>query len=76
MTAKVTAQIDAICLYRPFAEGNKRTAPVAADVCLRLDGYRLLPSDKVESFFWSIARGEQQLEDSQAWLKKQVTPLA
>ena len=71
LTAKVAAQIHAISSYHPFVDGNKRTALVAADVCLRLNGYRLTNSDDLESFIWSIARGEQSVEDIEAWLKKQ-----
>lgn len=72
LTAKVAAQIHAISSYHPFVDGNKRTALVAADVCLRLNGYRLANSDDVESFFWSIARGEQSVEDIEAWVKNQA----
>ena len=68
--AKVAAQIHAISSYHPFVDGNKRTALVAADVCLRLNGYRLADSDDIESFFWSIARGEQSLENIGAMVEK------
>jgi len=71
LAAKVAAQIHAISSYHPFMDGNKRTALVAADVCLRLNGYRLADTDDLESFFWSIARGEQKVEDIEAWLKNQ-----
>ena len=75
LTSKVAAQIHAIFSYHPFVDGNKRTALVAADVCLRLNDYRLADSEDVEPFFWSIARGEQSVEDIEAWLKKQVKSL-
>ena len=75
LTAKVAAQIHAISSYHPFVDGNKRTALVAADVCLRLNGYRLTNSDDVEPFFWSIARGEQSVEDIETRLKNQARPL-
>ena len=71
LTAKIAAQIHAISSYHPFVDGNKRAALVAADVCLRLNGYRLAASVDLESFFWSIARGERSVEDIEAWLKKQ-----
>jgi death-on-curing protein len=71
LTAKVAAQIHAISSYHPFVDGNKRTALVAADVCLRLNGYRLADSGDVESFFWSIARGEQSVEDIKTWIRNQ-----
>jgi len=75
LTAKIAAQIHAISSYHPFVDGNKRTALVAADVCLRLNGYRLTTSDDIESFFWSIARGKQSVEDIGSWLKNQAQPL-
>ncbi|OGF67416.1 MAG: hypothetical protein A2Y62_02270 [Candidatus Fischerbacteria bacterium RBG_13_37_8] len=67
--AKVSALIHSLIAFHPFVDGNKRTALVAADVCLRLNGYRLIPSDEVESFFWSIARGEQSIEEIINWIE-------
>jgi len=58
--SKVVALIHSIIAFHPFVDGNKRTALVAADVCLRLNGYRLKPSEEVERFFWAIARGDQR----------------
>jgi death-on-curing protein len=75
LAAKVAAQIHAISSYHPFVDGNKRTALVAADVCLRLNGYYLTNSDEVEPFFWSIARGERSVEDIESWVKNQAKPL-
>lgn len=72
LTSKVAALIQAIALYHPFIDGNKRTSLVAADVCLRLNGYRLANSDDVESFFWSIARGERAVEDIESWVINQT----
>jgi len=65
---KVAALIHSVIAFHPFADGNKRVALVAADVCLRLNGYRLAPSDEVEPFFWSITRGEQSVEQIAQWL--------
>ncbi|HQB28406.1 MAG TPA: type II toxin-antitoxin system death-on-curing family toxin [Paludibacter sp.] len=75
LTAKIAAQIHTISSYHPFVDGNKRTALVAADVCLSLNGHRLAASDDLESFFWSIARGERSVEDIELWVKKQGKPL-
>src|SRR3972149_5022157 len=55
--SKVAVLVDSIIAFHLFADGNKRTALVAADVCLRLNGYRLVPSGEVERFFWAAARG-------------------
>jgi death-on-curing protein len=65
---KIAALIHSIIAFHPFADGNKRTAVVGADVCLRLNGYRLTPSDEVEPFFWAVARGEKSVEEVAAWV--------
>jgi death-on-curing protein len=54
LTAKVAALVHAISAYHPFVDGNKRTALVAADAYLRLNGYRLVSGNDVEAFFWRI----------------------
>jgi death-on-curing protein len=69
LSAKTAALIHAVSSYHPFVDGNKRTSLVAADVCLRLNGYRLDTSIDVEPFFWSISRGEQSVESIERWLK-------
>ena len=68
--SKVAVLVDSIIAFHPFVDGNKRTALVAADVCLRLNGYRLIPSDELEEFFWSIARGEKSVEDIIQFIKE------
>ncbi len=73
---KVAALIHSIAMSHPFVDGNKRVALVAGDVCLRLNGYRIVPSDEVEAFFWSIARGEQSVENIAEWLREHSEPLA
>ena len=70
--AKVGALVHSIVSFHPFVDGNKRTALVASDVCLRLNGYRLVPSEEVEPFFWAVARGEGSETEIAAWLKTHV----
>ena len=67
---KIAALTHSIVAFHPFTDGNKRTALVAADVCLRLNGYRLTPSDDVEPFFWAIARGEKSVEEIATWVAR------
>jgi death-on-curing protein len=74
LVEKVATLIHSLIAFHPFADGNKRTALVAGDVCLRLNDYRLIPSDEVEGFFWAIARGEKSLEEIAAWLSGHVEP--
>lgn len=72
IVSKTAALIHSVVMFHPFIDGNKRTALVAADVCLRLNGFRLVPSDDVEPFFWSVARGEQEIEAIVNWLTKHI----
>jgi death on curing protein len=71
---KVSALIHSIISFHPFVDGNKRVALVAADVTLRLNGSRLIPSMEIEPFFWSIARGEKDVEAIAEWLKHRIEP--
>ena len=74
LVSKVAALIHGIIVFHPFADGNKRTALVAADVCLRLNGYRIVPSEEIEPFFWAVARGEKEIEQIAEWLKNHTEP--
>mgnify|MGYP005850210809 FL=1 len=74
LMAKIAALIHALVVFHPFVDGNKRTALVAADVCLRLNGFRLVSSDEVEPFFWAVARGEKEIEDVAVWLRGHTEP--
>lgn len=71
---KTAALIHAIISFHPFVDGNKRTALVAADVSLKLNGQHLVPSEEVEPFFWAIARGEKDIEQITDWLKAHTEP--
>ncbi|MCK6469683.1 MAG: type II toxin-antitoxin system death-on-curing family toxin [Candidatus Brocadia sinica] len=72
--SKVAALIHSIIAFHPFVDGNKRVALVAADVCLRMNGYRLIPSEEIEPFFWSIARGEKSVEEITQWIQSHSEP--
>ena len=74
LVSKVAALIHSIIAFHPFADGNKRTALVAADVCLRLNGYRIVPSGEVEPFFWAVARGEREVDGIAEWLRSHTEP--
>ncbi len=74
LVSKVAALIHSIIAFHPFADGNKRTALVAADVCLRLNGYRIVPSEEVEPFFWAVARGEREVDGIAEWLRSHTEP--
>lgn len=69
LLSKVAALIHSVVAFHPFVDGNKRAALVAADVCLRLNGRRIMPSEDVEPFFWAVARGEKGIRDIADWLR-------
>jgi death-on-curing protein len=74
LVSKVAAFLHSIIVFHPFADGNKRTALIAADVCLRLNGYRIVPSEEVEPFFWAVARGEKEVDGIAEWLRSHTEP--
>jgi death-on-curing protein len=70
MWSKIAALIHSLIAFHPFTDGNKRTAFVAAEVILKLNGYHITPAIEHEAFFWAIARGEKSVEEIQAWLTR------
>jgi death on curing protein len=74
LEAKVAALIDSLIAFHPFIDGNKRTALAAANICLQLHGKHIIPSKEVEPYFWSIARGEQTIEEIKEWLNSNIEP--
>jgi death-on-curing protein len=74
MWSKTAAFIHTLIVFHPFTDGNKRTAFVAAEVILKLNGSSIKPSGENEDFFWSIARGEKSVEEITDWLKSHSEP--
>ncbi len=75
MWSKIAALIHSLIAFHPFTDGNKRTALVAAEVILKLNGYHIRPDFEHEAFFWAIARGEKSMEDIRDWLKISSEPI-
>jgi death-on-curing protein len=69
MWSKIAALIHSLIAFHPFTDGNKRTAFIAAEVILKLNGYHIKPAIEHEAFFWAVARGEKSMEEIQDWLK-------
>ena len=74
MWAKAAAFTHSLIVFHPFADGNKRTAFVAADVILKLNGFSIKPAAENEDFFWAIARGGKSVEEINDWLKSHSEP--
>jgi death-on-curing protein len=74
MWSKIAALVHSLIAFHPFTDGNKRTAFVAAEVILKLNGYHIPPAIEHEAFFWAIARGEKSIEEIQDWLTRNAKP--
>ena len=60
-----------------FIDGNKRTALVATELFLRLNGWRLIISDAdCVLTMLNLAAGELSEDDFAAWLRSHVAPRA
>ena len=61
-----------------FADGNKRTATILLKLMLERSGYDMAPindeilDDATESFVVSVANGEMDMEQIQAWIKSRI----
>jgi death-on-curing protein len=57
----------------PFVDGNKRTALVAAEAFLGLNGFDLTATDvEAVSVFLSLAAGEMTEEQLAAWFEQKI----
>lgn len=59
----------------PFVDGNKRTAAVACELFLELNGYHLLASDAdLYPIFIQLAAGELDEDELTEWLREHSRP--
>lgn len=59
----------------PFVDGNKRTAAVACEVFMEMNGYRLLADDPdLYPIFLGVAAGEICEADLVDWLRQNARP--
>lgn len=74
---KVTALLHAIARNHPFADGNKRTAAVAALFMLEINGQRAVwkPGEALTRIL-EIAEGKADIESFAAWLPLESCPPA
>jgi death-on-curing protein len=71
------AALFAIALARnhPFVDGNKRTAYVALELCLRLNGLRFPVSDaEAAVVMLQLAAGEISDEEFTTWVRQSAVP--
>lgn len=75
MPALAAAYACGISRNHPFVDGNKRTAAVACELFLELNGYRLLADDAdLYPVFMGVAAGEIEEEELAEWLRGRVRP--
>ncbi|RFF29384.1 type II toxin-antitoxin system death-on-curing family toxin [Wenzhouxiangella sediminis] len=59
----------------PFVDGNKRTAAVACELFLELNGHQLLAEDsELYPVFMALAAGEMEEEGLLEWLRHHARP--
>ena len=73
LPAMAGAYLFHICRNHPFVDGNKRTAVVAAEVFLMLNGLRLQAADTaIEELTRAIADGTTGKEEAVAFFERHV----
>lgn len=72
---KAAAYAFFITAGHPFNDGNKRTAVLAMDLFLDLNGYQLQQSDEeIEEMFVSLAAGTTDQNEFFTWVTKYAKP--
>ena len=67
--AKAATSLESIILNHPFVDGNKRTATVAAEFFLEINGNALFAPDKAfEDFAVHVAESGPSLNEIEAWI--------
>lgn len=57
----------------PFVEGNKRVAVAAAELFLRINGYRLSADNKeLEDMTRAVASGDMCVEEIRIWIERRI----
>lgn len=75
LPALAAAYACGISRNHPFLDGNKRTAAVACELFLELNGYRLLAEDaELYPIFLGLAAGEIDEDELTAWLREHARP--
>ena len=73
ITALAAAYVYGIARNSPFVDGNKRTAAVASETFLMLNGYRLDASDaELVVAFLALAAGELSEAELADWFRRHV----
>ena len=69
-SSKAGALFESLICNHAFVDGNKRTAVVATETFLELNGVEFGPTDdEFERFTLGVARGEYETEEIAAWFR-------
>lgn len=73
LTRKAAILLFAVVAKHPFVDGNKRTGLVAAETFLRLNGKKLVATDKdIWIKLHKISQGEMNISQIANWIEKVV----
>jgi death-on-curing protein len=76
LAEKAAALMHSLILNHPFLDGNKRTAFTAADVFLRLNGWKLAANeDELFEFVTAVADGQMSFEQIGPWIKTHLVEI-
>ena len=74
MPSKAAALMHSLVMNHAFVDGNKRVGVTAAELFLRLNGYRLDASDPdLEDLTLTVAKGEFDAEALAIWFRQRIS---
>jgi death-on-curing protein len=72
--SKAAALMHSLVMNHAFVDGNKRVGVTAAELFLRLNGYRLDASNsELEELTVTVARGELDAEALAIWFRQRIS---
>ena len=72
--SKAAALLHSLVMNHAFVDGNKRIGIAAAELFLRLNGYRLDANDEdLEELTVTVARGEIDAEALAIWFRQRIS---
>ena len=76
LSGKAAVLFHSLASNHPFIDGNKRTAVMAAEIFLRVNGYTLSASDDdLEDLTMRVAKGELDGERIGVWLDQRLVEM-
>ena len=72
--SKAAALMHSLVMNHAFVDGNKRIGVTAAELFIRLNGYRLDASDpELEELTLTVAKGELDAEALAIWFRQRIS---